>query len=870
MSVGSDLQVIVGKDGYFQWVSPSAKRILGWTTDEMMARPWTDYVHPDDLDRSNQEADRLFAGHRTYVFENRFRHKDGTHRWLFWRGQVDPEQQVIYSTASDITEHKQAELALRASEQRFRLLAEVSPVGIYRNDSEGRCIYANPKTLEITGLSLEDNLGDGWGKNLHPEDRDRLYETWLNFVEQTRRGHYPTYQVEQRYLYGDGSMRWAFTQAVPEYNAQGEVVGFIGSITDITDRKQVEAALSQSEERWQLAIRGSNNGIWDWNIKTNQAFRSERFYEILGFSNQELGSSEQSWIGAVHPEDVERVKTAKQAYLNREIPAFSIEYRLRCKDRTYKWVLDQAIAIWDEQGNPVRMVGALADISDRKRMEVERQRAQEDLSRELSRSKALFKASWDGIVVLDEKGYVVEANESYARMLGWSIEETLTLHVSDWDAQWTPEELDAIVVTKRFVGSTFETVHRRKDGSTYDVEITVSGVDLEDEFLTLCICRDITERKRREANAAFLAEINLDFSTLSSADEIMKTVAAKTGAYLRLSACVFAEFDQTQEEAVIHYAWHAEDGLSLIGAYPLSEFFKDDFLQDCLEGKPFIVCSTETEPRIHRDLYTRLNIHSFFTVPFHQDGQLRSLMAVYDAEPRQWFTDEIELVRNLTNQIFPRLERARAEDALKQHNEELEARVAERTAELVQSLAELEASREQLHHQAHHDSLTGLPNRLLFNLRFEQSLQQATRQQTKLAVVFIDLDRFKYVNDSLGHRCGDDLLQQVAYRLSQAIRINDSLARISGDEFVVLLTDLKDTQLADKAITRLMGCFESPFELDGHIQVTASVGICLFPDDGTDAETLLRHADAAMYNAKEDGRNTYCFYHPTMKPRLLS
>lgn len=131
----------------------------------------------------------------------------------------------------------------------------------------------------------------------------------------------------------------------------------------------MEEALRQSEERWQLAIQGSNDGIWDWNIKTNEAFRSDRFYEILGFSKQEFGSDEQSWVNLIHPEDVERVTTAKQDYLNRKIPAFAVEYRMQCQERTYKWVLDRAIAVWDEQGNPVRMVGSLGDISSRKQIE---------------------------------------------------------------------------------------------------------------------------------------------------------------------------------------------------------------------------------------------------------------------------------------------------------------------------------------------------------------------------------------------------------------------------------------------------------------------------------------------------------------------
>ncbi len=147
---------------------------------------------------------------------------------------------VIYK---DISDRKQAELELRESREQFRVLSDISPVGIFRNDLQGICTYANAKTLEITGLSLEQNLGDGWGKYLHPDDRDWMYAAWLDFVAQTKLGHHPTYQVEHRYLYEDGSLKWVFAQAVPEYNAQGRLVGFVGSVVDISERKQLEMKL---------------------------------------------------------------------------------------------------------------------------------------------------------------------------------------------------------------------------------------------------------------------------------------------------------------------------------------------------------------------------------------------------------------------------------------------------------------------------------------------------------------------------------------------------------------------------------------------------------------------------------------------------
>ncbi len=248
-----------------------------------------------------------------------------------------------------------------------------------------------------------------------------------------------------------------------------------------------------------------------------------------------------------------------------------------------------------------------------------------------------------------------------------------------------------------------------------------------------------------------------------------------------------------------------------------------------------------------------------------RSGHLIGMISTYWREQYQSNERELQFLDLLIRQAADLIAQWQARNALQRYNEELETKVVERTSALSQSLDALERSREQIHHQAHHDALTGLPNRLLLNLRLELSLQQASRQQTQLAVVFIDLDRFKQVNDSLGHRLGDELLRQVAGRLHQAIRSNDTVARLSGDEFVVLFTDIQEHQQVVNATNRLMACFESPFDLLGQmIHATASLGICLFPNNGTDADVLMRNADTAMYNAKEKGRNNYCFYDEAM------
>ncbi|MYM83701.1 EAL domain-containing protein [Duganella sp. FT50W] len=174
-------------------------------------------------------------------------------------------------------------------------------------------------------------------------------------------------------------------------------------------------------------------------------------------------------------------------------------------------------------------------------------------------------------------------------------------------------------------------------------------------------------------------------------------------------------------------------------------------------------------------------------------------------------------------------------------------------------------AQEKLDHLAHHDPLTALPNRLLFNDRLQHALQRASRDGKQLALLFIDLDRFKNVNDTLGHHIGDELLKQVARALHDRLREGDTLARLGGDEFIVLLEDIENQYGASLVAEKLVQMFEQPFMVAGHeLFVTCSVGISLFPDDASDLNMLIRNADVAMYQAKARGRNGFSFFAPFM------
>jgi diguanylate cyclase (GGDEF)-like protein len=188
-----------------------------------------------------------------------------------------------------------------------------------------------------------------------------------------------------------------------------------------------------------------------------------------------------------------------------------------------------------------------------------------------------------------------------------------------------------------------------------------------------------------------------------------------------------------------------------------------------------------------------------------------------------------------------------------------------------QKLAEqVQTAKDQLDHMAHHDVLTDLPNRILLHDRLKQAIELARRQGRQLAVLFMDLDQFKHINDSLGHAVGDQLLRSVARRLTGCVRHSDTISRQGGDEFVLLLPNIEHAEDAALAAQKMLAAITLPHRIDQHdLHSSVSIGISIYPDDGQDAETLIKNADTAMYHAKESGRDTYKFFEQSLNVRAV-
>lgn len=231
---------------------------------------------------------------------------------------------------------------------------------------------------------------------------------------------------------------------------------------------------------------------------------------------------------------------------------------------------------------------------------------------------------------------------------------------------------------------------------------------------------------------------------------------------------------------------------------------------------------------------------SSIALPLVGKKRVLGALTIYSQEPYAFNAEEVTLLKELASNLAYGIETLRTRD---------EHEVAERKLEFL----------------AHYDPLTHLPNRLLLRDRFDQAAAIANREQSGVAMLFLDLDNFKQINDSLGHNYGDHLLVRVVERLHGCIRETDTISRQGGDEFVILLADVCDLGTIEAIAQNIIKAFVEPFKMDGYtLSASFSIGISLFPNDGSEFDVLLKHADAALYNAKEAGRNTYHFFSEKM------
>ncbi|MCR0983091.1 PAS domain S-box protein [Roseomonas populi] len=373
------LWIIDAGERRLEYLSPAYERVWGEPRDRIMRdlTHWAETVHPEDRQRVLSAMPRLLGG-EAQVLEYRILRPDGGVRWIRdtgfpIRGHGDAIVRVA-GISHDVTVEREAVEALRHSEERLRTALSIRTVGVLFWGPGFSLTEVNDAFLRMTGFSREEVIGKTW-QELTPPEFHRASRKAVQ--ELTTFGEATPY--EKQYYRKDGSRWWGL---FAPRRVNGEAVEFV---LDVTDRRRTEEALRQSEERYRLAVRATNDAIWDWDLRQNSIEWNEALHEAYGYRPEDVGPSGDWWIEQIHPDDRERVSGSIHVMIDGTSSRWSGEYRFRRADGSYADVLDRGFMVRGPDGEPLRIIGAMLDVTERRRSERELRQLNEHLEIEVSR-----------------------------------------------------------------------------------------------------------------------------------------------------------------------------------------------------------------------------------------------------------------------------------------------------------------------------------------------------------------------------------------------------------------------------------------------------------------------------------------------------
>jgi PAS domain S-box-containing protein len=321
-------------------------------------------IHPDDLDNVIATIQKSAQELLSFSLDHRVLHNDGKIRWLSVNALPQREADgstLWYGFTTDITERKQVEDKLRLSNVALKHISQ----GVIITNHKQNILWVNDAFESITGHSQAEI----WGQNCRFLQGPLTDQNTVNNIRLALKNSTP-FAGEILNYRKDGSMFWNDITISSVFDAQSQLSYSVGTNRDLTERKKIQHALHESEFLWKFAIEGAGDGVWDWNIQTHQVVYSRLCKEMLGYSQDEIDPTYHEWLDRLHPDDRLTVTDALQAYLDGNTETYHVEYRLRCKDESYKWIMDRGVVVdYAEEGTPLRMIGTQTDISKRKHQE---------------------------------------------------------------------------------------------------------------------------------------------------------------------------------------------------------------------------------------------------------------------------------------------------------------------------------------------------------------------------------------------------------------------------------------------------------------------------------------------------------------------
>ncbi|HEX3087629.1 MAG TPA: PAS domain S-box protein, partial [Ilumatobacteraceae bacterium] len=895
-------------DGTTTYFNRRATTYAGSRTEAAHSWDWLSLVHRDDAERADAAWTRSLCTHTACSIDIRIRRFDGRFRWHAFRCVPirDEHNSLVkwIGTATDIDDAKVVEGDLRHTErqttetlQLLELLQSKAPVGFGFLDREFRVLHMNETLAAANGMTVAEQLGRTV-EELAPDVWPQLEASYRQVLE----AGLPALDVEiDGPMTADPADRRRYTASHYPIEIDDEIIGIGIVAVDITIRQRADEVL-----RFQSALlAAAGQAIVAVNTQRDVIYWNRAAEELYGWTAAEaIGRPTLELIRRVEePGHPERMRQRMQ-----EGKGWAGDYEVTLADGRRITVYVTNTPVFDDDGKWIAVIGSSIDITERKAVEA--------IGRRLG---AIVDGSGDAIFGTTNDGIVTSWNRAAEDLFGYTSEEMIG-HPIGVIATAGERESEQSGMRERLgaggAAEHLETVRTRKDGSTVDVLITASSSHDESGAMVglSVIAQDITVRltaqraleasRRRLAEAQRTAQIgSFEFDVLSGelawseeycrimgvaldttptpesfvsmvhpadvdsvvtawscavgqgepidielrivrSDSEVRTVharampeAADDGSVLRVAGTMIDITDQVEADRVTRAAeLRFEIGFeqSAIGAAitDLNGLPVRVNPAACLffERPPDQLIGRRWTDYTHPD-----------EMPLGQSvlGRLAGGHDTY-ADERRYLRPDGSIVWALTHVTLVRDEKGEPEYFFVQ----------------LQDITGRKVMEQELAHQALHDSLTGLPNRALLTDRLIHGLARTRRNGSQLAVMFLDIDQFKMVNDSLGHSAGDDLLRHAAAQIEEALRPGDTVARFGGDEFVVVCDDVSVLEIAQVA-ERVLETLSRPWHIgDEEMHITASLGIAVADDTAT-PESLLRDSDAAMYRAKERGRGRF-------------
>ncbi len=870
---------------------------------------WEDFlnfVHPEDRQRVQDAMHLHIESDTFYEVEYRVLAAKGTLRWLRLAGQVERDAagqpRIMRGIVQDVTERHSNHQQIKQLLDEQRAILENQLVGICTTTPDRKIAWANSTYEAMFGYDKGELIGRSTRQlYISDEDYQTFGTTYANIENKD------IVRIQQEFVGKDGRHIWL---DISGETLDKETNELLWIFVDVTERKRAEEQKEKSLSLLYATLESTNDAILVVDLNNTWILQNQRFLDLWQITDDILLAKDDSAALAY----VLNQLVDADAFLNKvidlyatpEISSFDI---LNFKDGK---VIERYSIPQRVDGKLVGRVWSFRDVSERANIELA-------LKRESEKTLALLHNASDGICILDFDGNIIEVSNSFCDMLGYQRDEMIGMNVAQWDAIFTGDALLQAVRLQfeKPVRSQFETRHRRKNGTIFEVEVSGFPLELDGKPALFNSTRDISERKQAEkrlidsenkyrslidlaSDAIFLADtvsgIIVDCnkkaaellgkakSEIVGSHQAELHPADKVSLYKQIfKSHIESGHEITEDVLVVHKDGHTipvdihASVIKLGDATVILGIFRDitrrkqrtDELNrtrkrydlatsigkigiwdwSCVSGD--VVWNDETYRIFGLDADTTRPSYELYLSMVHEEDRNKIVKAVQESlDEKKRYAEDCRIILENGEQ---RICHATGEVECNEAGEPV------RMLGTFQDITEQKIIEAELQHIAYYDVLTGLSNRVLLADRLHQAMIQAQRSGQQLAVVFLDLDGFKTINDNYGHETGDQLLITLATRMRQALREGDTLARLGGDEFVAVLLDLEDMEASAPLLKRLLdAAAQAVYVGNLALQVSASLGVTFYPQvEDMDADQLLRQADQAMYQAKMTGKNRY-------------